>query len=124
MPFELQNTPGTFSKKVVVKCLAGKFQFALSSLDDIVMFSRRLKENIDNVGHVLTLFHDAGDTVKLKKGKFFTGIINYLGHTIRIKPLKIASHTANAIRGLKQAASLSKCKFFAGLWIVFRRFNL
>lgn len=99
-----------------------RWQYALSYLDDIVIFSRTPQEHIGHVRKVLTLLHDAGVTLQLKKCKFFTETINYLGHVIRPRRLDISSHTTDAIRGLKALTSLTELRSFLGLCNVFRRF--
>lgn len=115
MPFGLRNAPGTFQRTMDVILSTVKWQFALVYLDDIVVFSRTPVEHIDHVRHVLTLLHDDGVILKLKKCRFFTDTIDYLSHVIRPRRSEIASHTTDAIRGLQTPTSPTELRSFLGL---------
>lgn len=60
--------------------------------------------------------------MKLKKCTFFTNTIDYLGHVILLRRLKIASHTADGIKNLQQPSNITQLGSFLGLCNVFRHF--
>lgn len=73
-----------------------KWQFTLVFIDDIIILSQSLEEHIRHFQLVLKLLHDAGLTLKLKKGKFFTVCIDYLGHVIRTGHFEWSTETIDA----------------------------
>lgn len=68
--------------------------------DDITMFSRNWNEHIFPVRTVLSLLQDAGVMLILGQCKFFTGMINHLGHVIRPEKFEFADRTSETIRDL------------------------
>lgn len=63
-----------------------------------------------------------GRTLKLKKYRLFTEIIDFVVHMTRPRRMKIASHTTDAIHGLHAPTDLMELRSFLGLCIAFRRF--
>lgn len=75
---ELINAPGT-----IQLCLDGmletlNWQFALTHLHDIIMFSKLLLEHVEHVSQELQLLSDGRVTLKLKERPYFTDNIDYL----------------------------------------------
>lgn len=103
----LKNIPGTFQWAMEVIMSLVKWQSALVYLDDIVVFSRSLRNQINHVKQVLSILKDAGVTLKLMKCNFFTETIDYLGHVIRLRRLEIATHTTAAIKKLKLPTNIT-----------------
>lgn len=68
----------------------------------------------------LTPLNDADVTLRLKKSKFFTESIDYLGHMILPRSLEIASHTTDTIRGLQPSTNVPDLRSFLRLKTVFR----
>lgn len=112
MPFGLRNAPKTFRRTMVIILSTVKWQIALVYLDDIVVFSRTPEKHIYHVQHVLTLLNNARATLKLKKCKFFTDTIDYLGHVIRPRRLEIASHKTDTIRGFQPPTLITELRSF------------
>lgn len=77
---------------------------------------------IEQVRKILTLPCNAGDTLKLKKGLFLAKTIDFLGHIIRPKRLKIASHTIGAIYKFLTLTSLTELRILLELCSVFRHY--
>lgn len=88
-------------------------------LDDTVVFSRFLREHINNVKRVLSLFRDAEAFPKLKHYNFFIGIVDYQGRFIQPFWLEIAAHTTDAIKELKTPKNNTKHRSFMGLCNLF-----
>lgn len=107
IPLGLKNAPATFQRAVDILLMTVKWQFALVYLEDIVTFSTTPRQHIEHTKKVLGLLSKAGVSLKLKKCRFFTTTIDYLGHVIRPGRLEIASHTGDAIRGLKPSTILT-----------------
>lgn len=75
-----------------------------------------------NLQQVLTLFKEAGLTVKLKELNSFSDMIDYLGHVIIIVRLEVAEHTSDAILCLQYPMNITELKSFLRLCNVFRGF--
>lgn len=73
-----------------VKLSSVKSTSALMYLNDIECFLKNAIMQIAHLRQVLTLLWEAGVTLKLKKGSFFTEMITYFGHVIRQERLEIS----------------------------------
>lgn len=76
MAFGPRNALGTFQRPTDVILPTLRWQFALVYLDDSVMLSRFAQVHIGHVHNVLTIVHNAGGTLELKKCEFFTKTID------------------------------------------------
>lgn len=121
MPYGLRNALATFRQIMDVILPAVIKLFALAYVDVIVVFLKSPGRHCKHVLSVLTLLSDVDATPKLKVCHFFGESINYLGHVIFPRSLRIASHTTDAIRKLQPPTSLTKLRSFVGLCSVFRR---
>lgn len=108
MFFGLRNTLRTFQGTIDLILFTVKLQSALLYLNDIVAFLKTPEEHICYMPHVLTLLNSAGATLKLKKCKIFGDTIDYLRYVIRPQRLEVASHTTDAICGIKALTSLTE----------------
>lgn len=66
MPFGLPNAPSTFQRSMNTIQSLVKKQFALVYLDGVVIFSKPSEQHIDHVCKMLTVFKNAGVTLKLQ----------------------------------------------------------
>lgn len=96
-------------------------QFALVCLGDIVTFPIFPQEHIRHVHKVLTLFHNAFLSLKLKKFWLFTKTVDYLGLVTSPWRLVIGSHLTNAISELQHFTNLTNFCPFLELSMVFRQ---
>lgn len=72
----------------------------------------------------MTLLNDACVTLNLENFKYFTEMIDYLGHVIHPIRLAVASHRTDAMCGLQPPKNLTKLRLFLNLCDKFRRFFL
>lgn len=91
-------------------------------LDDIITFSQTGGEQILHVHAALSRLHKTDVTLNIKKCKFFTEKIHYLGHVIRTRNLKLPDHTAEVISDLKKPRNVSEWKLFPGLCNIYQQF--
>ena len=82
MPFGLCNAPSTYQRLImsVLQGLIGRICFAY--LDDLIVFSKRRAEHVNNSRAVLDRNCDVGLKLKLAKCKLFCEQVLYLGHVI------------------------------------------
>lgn len=122
MPFGLCNAPATFQRTLDIILARYRWKSCLIYLDDIIVFSKTIKDHIGHVRDVLTALQNAGASLKLKKCSFFTQSVQYLGHVIRPGRLEMANTNADAIQGFKEPTTQSELRSFLGLCNVYRRF--
>ena len=82
MPFGLTNAPATF-QRLMESCLGDlHLNWCIIYLDDIIVFSKTLKEHIEQLRDVLQKLFLAGLKLKPKKWEVFKSKIAYFGHII------------------------------------------
>ena len=88
------------------------FPFAISYLDDIIIFSRTVEEHLYHIRQVFQKLQNAHLSMKLSKCHFFVKEIQYLGHihsTMGIKPLPLKTQVINNMHPPKTAKQV--CAF-------------
>ena len=82
MPFGLCNAPSTYQRLTmsVSQGLIGRI--CLAYLDDVIVFSKRLNEHVNDVRAVLDRIRDATLKLKPAKCKLFCKQVLYLSHVI------------------------------------------
>lgn len=102
MPFGLSNAPAIFQRLMhkVLMGLNSQFgrEFVSVYIDDILIFSRSLDEHLHHIDLVLTRIVEAG--LKLKPSKCY--LIEYLGHVITTKGLKVNPAKVSAVQNFPQ----------------------
>ena len=90
VPFGLTNAPATF-----IMCLMNSvfsrylYKFVLVFLDDILVYSKNLKEHEENLILTLKLLREHQLYEKLSKCDFYRDRIQYLGHIISKEGRKV-----------------------------------
>ena len=93
VPFGLAQAPAYF-QKLINDVLKG-CNFAMGYLDDIIIYSRSEKENLEHLEEIFIRLKAAGLKLKLEKCCFFKRHIQYPGHLISaegIQPLPECQH--------------------------------
>lgn len=75
--------------------------------DDIALFLRSPTEHIASARKILLFPNNAEVRLRLKKCRFLTVSIDYLGHMVRLMLLEIASYTTDTIRELKATTNMT-----------------
>lgn len=121
MPLGLSSTPGSLQWTIHVVELCVKWQFALMYLDKFILSFRNADEHRWHVRSLIWILHKYSVTIILKKGKLFTGRIDYRWHILLPNILKEAHHTTDTISDLKPPCKVSKSKYFLDLFSIYRR---
>lgn len=95
-----QECPATFQRAMDVIIAYIHWKCSLVYLDGIGFFTKSSVVHIGRVWRVLRLLHEAGMALELKKWKFFTKKIDYVGHVIPSGRLELAQHTTDALERL------------------------
>ena len=82
MPFGLSNAPSTFQRLMEHMFGDQRYQSLLRYLDDVVVFSTTVDEQVQCLAIVLGRLQQEGLKAKLEKCCFLKKKINYLGHVI------------------------------------------
>jgi len=82
LPFGLCNAPSTF-ERLMERILQGlRWEMLLVYLDDVIIFSKSVKEHIERLDVVFTKLKEAGLKLKPKKCNLFMREVVYLGHVV------------------------------------------
>ena len=98
MPFGLNNAPATFQKlmnKILRKYL---YKFCIVYLDDIIIYSRNVKEHRKHIRLVLQAIKEAGLKIKPSKYKWFQEELTFVGHIINKEGIKPDTRNLDKIR--------------------------
>jgi hypothetical protein len=101
MPFGLTNAPATFQRVVVITLSGLTWKTCLVYLDDIIIFYSSFEEHLTHHDQVLERFYRAGLSLKLRKCRYFSDTVSYLGHVIRPGKLAVAEKNTSALKYAK-----------------------
>ena len=82
MPFSLFNAPSTDQRLMMSMLQSLIGHICLAYLDDVIVFSKRRDEHVNDLRAVLDCIRDAGLKLKPAKCKLFCEQVLYLGHVI------------------------------------------
>jgi hypothetical protein len=121
MPFGLCNAPGAFQKALDMIVAKVKWNYALIYLDDVINYSKTVKEHMTHLDEILRLLKNAGASLKLRKCHFFQTKMNYLGHLIYPGKLSVSKKNIDTIEKAVFPTKRSKLRSFIGMCNVYRR---
>lgn len=123
MPFGLKNAPAIF-QRIIYKILKayGLTKFAHNYIDDIVVFSKDLKEHVQHLEEILSVFREENIILKFSKCKFAATEINYLGHKISHNQIEPLYSNTQSIITMKAPNNLKSLRRFIGKLNFYQRF--
>ena len=122
MPFGLTNAPASFQRALDFILTQFKWKSCLVYLDDVIIYSKTIEEHIRHVDEILSSLAQAGVTLKMKKCKFFTTTVEYLGHIIKPGKLEVDQANTASLREAKPSTNKTELRSFLGFCNVYRRF--
>lgn len=122
MPFGLKNAPSTFQRVMdnVLKEFIHKFCFVY--MDDIVIFSKSLKQHLDHLRIIFKKLRQFNLKVQLKKSEFLSKDVTFLGHVITPTGIKPNPSKIEAVKNFPLPSTQKQIKSFLGLIGYYRRF--
>lgn len=122
MPFGLKNAPSTFQRVMdnVLKEYLHRFCFVY--MDDVVIFSKSLKEHLDHLRLIFQKFRHYNLKVQLDKSEFLCKDVTFLGHVITPEGIKPNPSKIEAIEKYPIPKTQKEIKSFLGLVGYYRRF--
>ncbi|CAC5357898.1 Retrovirus-related Pol polyprotein from transposon 297,Retrovirus-related Pol polyprotein from transposon 17.6 [Mytilus coruscus] len=112
MPFGLQNSPTVFSQ--LMEIVLQDLKFAISYINDILIFSETLEEHFDHIQQVFDRLRQHNLKLKLKKCQFLQKETNYLGFKINIDGVKPDDGKVEAIKTLPNPVTVKEIEWLAG----------
>uniref|UniRef100_A0A158P4N7 RNA-directed DNA polymerase n=1 Tax=Tetranychus urticae TaxID=32264 RepID=A0A158P4N7_TETUR len=122
MPFGLCNAPATF-QRLMNCCLGGlKYKCCLVYIEDIIVFSKTIKEHLERLEAVFDSLRRAGLTLKPDKCFFFKKKILYLGHIISAAGQEPDPEKIRAVKNFPVPVTLKDIRAFVALCSYYRKF--
>lgn len=122
MPFGLTNAPATFQATMNELFRPYLRKFVLVFFDDILIYSKTWRENLQHLDKIVTLLEDHQFYAKKSKCTFGKEEVEYLGHLISHEGVKVDPSKIKAIREWNKPVNISKLRGFLGLTGYYRRF--
>ncbi|KAG7304531.1 hypothetical protein JYU34_011480 [Plutella xylostella] len=122
LPFGLVNGP-SFFQQVMNKVLGSlRFGKVIIFLDDLLLISETVDENLNLLETVLKIFREYGLTLNLKKCHFLKSEIEFLGYKITQDGIKPSEVKLTAVRDYPVPKTVHQLRQFLGLISYFRKF--
>lgn len=122
MPFGLCNAPATF-QRLMQHCFRDEvFQILLVFLDDIIVFSRTVEEQIQRLEVVFQKLRQHGLKLKPSKCDFFKEEVKYLGHIVSKHGINTDPLKVQAVSDWATPSTPKQLRSFLGLASYYRRF--
>ena len=99
VPFGLAQAPAYFQE--LMTSILKDFNFTIAYLDNIIIFSKTLKEHLSHIRMVFEKLCSAKLSMKLSKCHFFSKEIQYLGHILSTKGIQPLLSKTQAIQKMQ-----------------------
>ncbi|OMO98103.1 reverse transcriptase [Corchorus capsularis] len=122
MPFGYTNALSTFMRLMnhVLRAFIGKF--VVVYFDDILVYSRSLKEYVEHLRCVLDVLRVEKLYANLKKGAFCTNKLVFLGFVVSAQGIEVDEEKIKAIKDWPTPTNVGQVRSFHGLAGFYRRF--
>ncbi|KAL5796687.1 hypothetical protein ACOSQ2_001507 [Xanthoceras sorbifolium] len=122
MPFGLCNAPSTFQAAMNEIFRPHLRRFVLVFFDDILIYSRSMEEHLSHLEIVLEILGHHQFYIKMSKCEFVKDELEYLGHFISEKGVKVDTRKVEAMVDWPLPKDVSALRGFLGLTGYYRRF--
>jgi len=122
MPFGLCNAPSTFQRLMELVLAGLHWNICLVYLDDIIIYSRTVKEHLEHLRQVFGRLRTAG--LKLKPSKCFLlrKSVHYLGHILSEGGVETDPQKTLSVEKWSAPTSVEELRQFLGLATYYRKF--
>ena len=122
VPFGLCNAPATFMRLMNSIMHPYLDKFVVVFLDDILIYSKDLKEHEDHLRLVLKQLRKHQLYGKVSKCEFFKKQLEYLGHDVSSEGIKVSPAKIEAIKTWPTPQTVRQVRSFVGLANFYRKF--
>ena len=122
MPFGLTNAPATFMHLMNSIFQKHLDKFVVVFLDDILIYSKNMEEHAEHLRLTLDILREHQLYGKLSKCDFAKESIEFLGHVVTPKGIKVDPKKVKAIADWPMPTNLTELRSFLGLCSYYRRF--
>lgn len=122
MPFGLCNAPSVFQR--LMNTVLGNLRFdkVICYMDDLLIATETLDENIRQLEEVLKVLQSNGLTINLEKCHFFQNSVNFLGYDISEEGVRPGKRKLQAVKDYPEPKNVHHVRQFLGLINYFRKF--
>ena len=122
MPFGLANAPATFQRFLDNVLRPVKTKFAMVYLDDVIVYSKTIKDHLNHLRSVFDLLRKAGLKIKPSKCIFLQTEVEYLGHIFTKEGIKPDPKKQKAVKEYPAPKNVDQTRSFLGLAGYYRKF--
>ena len=122
MPFGLCNAPGTFERLMETVLRGMQWERAVLYLDDIIIFSNTISEQMDRLEEVFDRLQKANLTLKPSKCHFFQKQVEFLGHIVDKDGVHTDPKKIEVIKNWEIPTRVKEVRAFLGITGYYRRF--
>ncbi|CAI7885208.1 unnamed protein product [Closterium sp. NIES-54] len=122
MPFGLTNAPATFQAEMnhILRPLLD--ECVVVYLDDILIYSRNMKQHIEHLRRVFEILRREKFYVKLSKSEFALKKVQFLGHMVSAQGVHVDPKKIKAVRTWKTPENVKELQQFLGFANYYNRF--
>ena len=122
MAFGLTNAPATFQRVMDVAMAGLNYEICLVYLDDIVLFSRTVKEHLIRLRLILDRLRKANLKLKPTKCHLLKKTVTFLGHVVSEDGIATDPTKVESVQNWPTPQSITEVRSFVGLCSYYRRF--
>ncbi|GJP58286.1 hypothetical protein CLOP_g22992 [Closterium sp. NIES-67] len=122
MLFGLTNAPATFQVEMNHILRPVLDECVVVYLDDILIYSRDMKQHVEHLGRVLEILRRERFYVKLSKSEFALEKVQFLGHMVSAQKVHVDPKKIEAVRTWKIPENVKELQQFLGFANYYNRF--
>nr|GEV15310.1 putative reverse transcriptase domain-containing protein [Tanacetum cinerariifolium] len=122
MPFGLTNAPTIFIDLMNCVCKPYLDEFVIVFIDDILIYSKNMKEHKEHLKAILELLKKEELYAKFSKCEFWIPKVQFLGHVIDSQGIHVDPAKIESIKDWASPKTPTKIRQFLGLVGYYRRF--
>ena len=122
MPFSLTNGPTTFQRFMNNTFMEYLDDFMTIFMDNLLIYSKSLKEHKKHVWLVLERLWEAGLQASIKKCEFSIMRTKYLGFILTTDRIEVDPEKIQVVAGWQQPTTMKGIQSFLGFCNFYRRF--